>query len=331
MCKKNMDELISVIIPVYNVEKYVERCILSVCNQTYKKLEIIIVDDGSNDKSGSICDKYAQIDRRIKVFHKENGGLSSARNFGIKQISGAYVSFIDGDDWIENNFYEVLLMEIQQNEADLCFSGIHYHYAERVVSCKANIYVLGNREKLIKKLLAQDKYIINAVWNRLYKRSILENIVFPEGKYYEDVYFTTLVFSRVQKFIMTSETAYNYVARRPDSIMNNIVPENHILDAINFYEKRAKFLRDNLFGDDLLKAADIIEYKNLLRALRDLYVNTEIKNKKIIVRRILKYLYLIKSRKFVNANVLNITISLIKMLPGVLAWIIGKYMKKKGM
>ena len=103
-----MGDKISVIIPVYNVEKYLDKCIMSVINQSYKNLEIIIVDDGSTDNSRVLCDKYAKIDNRIKVFHKKNGGLSDARNFGLKHATGEFIAFLDSDDWVDKDLYKIL-------------------------------------------------------------------------------------------------------------------------------------------------------------------------------------------------------------------------------
>ena len=126
-------ELISIIVPVYNVEKYIRRCINSILNQTYQYLEIILVDDGSTDNSGLICDKYAHMDNRITVIHKKNGGLSSARNTGIDIAKGAYIGFIDSDDWIAPETYEVLYRNLVHYDADV--SDI-----DSVISSKEFIY-----------------------------------------------------------------------------------------------------------------------------------------------------------------------------------------------
>ena len=115
---------ISVVIPIYNVEKYIERCIDSVLNQTYMNLEIILVDDGSPDRCGEICDNYAQIDKRIRVIHKENGGLSSARNAGLRIATGDYISFVDSDDWIEPHMYETLLKNAINYKAQISSGGV---------------------------------------------------------------------------------------------------------------------------------------------------------------------------------------------------------------
>lgn len=116
--KERKDELISVVVPIYNVEKYIEKCIDSIINQTYTNLEIILVDDGSPDKCGKICDEYAKRDKRIKVIHKENGGVSSARNIGLDNLNGEYVTFIDADDYISNNYCEELLNALKTENAD---------------------------------------------------------------------------------------------------------------------------------------------------------------------------------------------------------------------
>ena len=118
-----MEEVISVIIPCYNVEKYIDRCMESVLNQTYRELEIILVDDGSTDRTGNICDRYSQIDARVKVIHKENRGLSSARNAGLDICQGDYIFFVDSDDWISHNMYEKMLSSLKSVNADIAVCG----------------------------------------------------------------------------------------------------------------------------------------------------------------------------------------------------------------
>lgn len=122
--EKKMKELISVIVPIYRVEKYLEPCIESIINQTYKNLEIILVDDGSDDNCGEICDKYAKIDARIKVIHKKNAGLNNARKSGIKIASGKYIGYVDGDDWIEPDMYETLLRNAVKYNVDVVETGV---------------------------------------------------------------------------------------------------------------------------------------------------------------------------------------------------------------
>ena len=126
--KKREEILVSVIVPVFNVEKFLEKCVSSITNQTYKNLEILLVDDGSTDNSGTICDNFSKNDNRLKVFHKKNGGLSDARNYGIERATGSYIMFIDSDDWIENDTIELLLDKTIEEKSDIVVFGISKDY-----------------------------------------------------------------------------------------------------------------------------------------------------------------------------------------------------------
>ena len=177
-----MDRLISVIIPIYGVEKFLPKCIDTVLEQTYKCFELILVDDGSPDNSGKICDEYAEKDSRIKVIHKPNGGVSSARNAGINVMKGEFVTFIDPDDYIHPQMLEILLSLIDEYDADisLCFSrGTHKRDYEEPDAEKYNIKALTGKETL-EKLYSGDfmdffGFHPTAIYNKLYKTSIFGN------------------------------------------------------------------------------------------------------------------------------------------------------------
>ena len=173
-----MNDIVSVVIPVFNVEKYIAKCIESLISQTYKKLEIILVDDGSTDYSGKICDEYSKLDNRIFVIHKENGGVSSARNIGMKKTTGSWVSFVDSDDWIETDFIEQLLSEGTKEEADVVLCG----YNRVNLNDKCAINATGDKEiynsmdYLIKTLNPQTGF--GFCHMKLIKKEILERIIF---------------------------------------------------------------------------------------------------------------------------------------------------------
>lgn len=206
-----MSELISVIIPCFNVEKYIDRCMESVLNQTYQNLEIILVDDGSTDGTGKICDLYSQADERIRVIHKRNGGLSSARNAGLEVAAGTYIGFVDSDDWIEHDFYSYLYDLIVRYQAD-------------IAQC-AYFLTDGNAKSLvvdeeIRKVSQSDLMNIffrtkgedsnSSVWNRLYKHEIVKGVVFPEGYVNEDVYYSYFVFLKTCSAVISNQPKYNY-------------------------------------------------------------------------------------------------------------------------
>lgn len=213
------EELISVIIPVYNVEEYLHRCIDSILNQTYQDIEIILIDDGSTDNSGKICDEYALKDNRIRVIHKENGGLSDARNIGLNSMKGKYVTFIDSDDYVEN-FYIKELYELiikYNSEMSICpytiitnnrYANIGKDYKETVL----------NTETCLSRMLLEEGFSVSAC-AKLYKVELFENIKFPKGKLYEDNGITYKLILKSNKIAYGGTSIYKYYIR-DNSITN---------------------------------------------------------------------------------------------------------------
>lgn len=216
--------LISIIIPVYNVQDYLDECIESVINQSYFNLEIILVDDGSLDKSLVICKKWAQKDSRIIVIHKKNGGLSSARNAGLKIAKGKYISFIDSDDFITNNAIEIMFNSIDSNDEIGIVSGLIYRYQDGICSTFKKEwdikyeFIVPAEEFLLK---AMNMSISYTVWNKLYRRDLLANVLFCEGRNNEDVLFMYELGKEIKrkKYLMVNIPQYVYYYRlRPNSI-----------------------------------------------------------------------------------------------------------------
>lgn len=198
---------ISIIIPVYNVEQYLHRCVHSILNQTYTNLEIILINDGATDNSGEICDDYASKDDRILVIHQKNKGLSGARNSGLKRATGEFVGFVDSDDWIEYDMFERMMNLIQNENVDVVECGIL-----KSLDVEDNINRQGklnieDRLSALKRIITNQQF---SVWRRLYKKKIIEDITFVEGKNSEDVYFTLGVFKNINKIAYTSAPLYNY-------------------------------------------------------------------------------------------------------------------------
>lgn len=209
-----MNKKVSVIIPVYNVEKYLEECIESVIKQTYKNLEIILVDDGSKDNSGYICDEYKKKDERIKVIHKPNGGLSDARNVGIDIAKGEYIAFLDSDDYIEEDMYEILVKNIEKANADISICQVYYVYKdEKRTTHTPNVYLEMDSCNAI-KYVNMLGYFTVAAYDKLYKREIFESIRYPVGKINEDWYVICEVFDKANKVVYSSEPKYNYRKRK---------------------------------------------------------------------------------------------------------------------
>jgi len=248
--------LISVIIPVYKVEKYVEKCIQSVINQTYENLQIILVDDGSPDNCGKICDEYAKKDHRIEVIHKSNGGLSDARNKGLEIAKGEYIGFVDSDDYIEADMYEVLYNLLKQYNADVSICNF-YTVSQGKISIKnaENGIKEYNRIEILKEILL-DKNIQSYAWNKLYKKELFDEIKYPIGKKYEDIGTTFFLLEKCNKVVVTGKSEYYYINRQ-DSIVNNVT-ESTITDYIELIIQRYDYIEENIkelssYNKDYLK------------------------------------------------------------------------------
>ena len=233
--------MISVIVPVYNVEKYLERCVKSIAAQTYKDLEILLIDDGSTDKSGKMCDDFQQTDSRIKAFHKQNGGLSDARNYGIEHSAGEFISFVDSDDYIDEKMLETLHRLITENDADLAVcSAMDVFEGKEVTQVKEIKEFNLNKVESYKYMLRGDG--IPSACNKLYKRQTVGDVRFPVGKLYEDGFFTPQILKRVEKTAVTSKPMYYYF-RRADSITTKPFRKGD-LDVIEAYDKCVKQVKE---------------------------------------------------------------------------------------
>ena len=236
--------LISIIIPVYKVEKYLEKCIQSVINQTYENLQIILVDDGSPDNCGKICDEYAKKDHRIEVIHKSNGGLSDARNKGLEIAKGEYIGFVDSDDYIEADMYEVLYNLLKQYNADVSICNFYTVSQEKIAIKNADNGIKEyNRIEILKEILL-DNNIQSYAWNKLYKRELFGEIKYPVGKKYEDIGTTFYLLEKCNKVVVTGKPEYYYINRQ-DSIVNNVT-ETTITDYIELIMQRYDYIEENI-------------------------------------------------------------------------------------
>lgn len=258
--------LISIIVPVYKVEKYLEKCIKSIINQTYNNLQIILVDDGSPDNCGKICDEYAQKDSRIEVIHKTNGGLSDARNVGISKAKGKYIGFVDSDDYIEKSMYEDLYNLIEENKSDVCICNF-YNVIGNNKSLKNldNGIKKYNKTDILREILLDSK-IQSYAWNKLYKKELFDNIKYPVGKKYEDIGTTFYILEKCNKIIVTGTPEYYYL-NRADSIVNN-VNEKTIIDYIELIIERYDYIEKNL--KELDKYNKYYLVKTLITAYSDI-------------------------------------------------------------
>lgn len=251
--------LISIIVPVYNVESYLQRCLDSIISQTYSNLEIILVDDGSPDKCPQICDKYATGDNRIVVIHKENGGLSDARNVGLNICKGEYISFIDSDDWVSLEYINELYTSIKETNADIAIVN-HKHvtsFPTREIQEKRCIKLFSKQQALF-ELIAKQHQPFVVSWGKLYRKEMFSNIRFPKGKYHEDEFTSHLLINAATKIVYSNKTLYFYFQRS-----NSITSTSHITDAIESFEARLRFVIENNFENLIPLAASNLCWKHL--------------------------------------------------------------------
>lgn len=260
------NDLISIIIPVYKVEKYLEKCIESVLKQTYTNLQIILVDDGSPDNCGKICDEYAKKDSRIEVIHKANGGLSDARNVGISKAKGRYIGFVDSDDYIKEDMYEILLNLIKKYDADVSICNLYDVIdGNECIRNKENGIREYSRIDILKEILL-DKNIQSYAWNKLYEKELFDEIKYPIGKKYEDIGTTFYLFEKCNKIVVTSEPEYYYL-KRADSLVNNVT-ESTILDYTEIIIQRYIYIKQNI--KELRKYNNYYLAKTLITAHNDI-------------------------------------------------------------
>lgn len=226
--------MISVIVPIYKVEPYLQQCVDSILNQTYRDLEVLLIDDGLPDKCGEICDEYERKDKRVRVFHTENRGLSAARNLGLKEARGEYIGFVDSDDWIELDMYEMLLRRMQKVGADISICGFWRETNKHIImTTKLKETVYKGDESLL--ALVEGK-IQNCVWNNLYRRVTLEKISFPKGKDYEDIACIHKVIHETSQIAIFATPKYHYRIR--DNSITNDYSAKHLFEYADAYLKR---------------------------------------------------------------------------------------------
>ncbi len=233
---------ISVIVPVYNTSHFLSTCIESILNQSFDDFELIIIDDGSTDGSGEICENYAQSDQRVKVYHQENAGQSSARNFGLSRATGEFINFVDSDDFVEKDYLKILYELLVENEADLssCMMTSYDTKTDIVKPARQHFaQVFETNQVIIKAYLQENPFHFGPV-TKLYKSALLENIRFTEGKIYEDYFFNYQYFSRIKKAVSTTYDGYFYVKNEASTVRRNFqlkdldnIPEQHqVLEAV---------------------------------------------------------------------------------------------------
>ena len=282
------DVMVSIIIPAYNCEAYIERCLISVCNQTYNDIEIIVIDDGSTDHTSDVCKRFCKTDKRIKLVHKKNGGLSSARNLGIELCVGEFITFIDSDDWVREDHIELLLRELKKNDADISITGYITVYDERKTHNKREFFPgteVYEGDMVVRALFRMDKFQGMAC-SKMYRRELFDEIRFPVVRCYEDNLIMLQLFDKCEKAVWIPQYTYYYF-QRPGSLVNSGYSSEKLMlmkgaaqwvrysesrnnifymEAGAFYLKSILTLLINLNNGD--KAPFSSDEKRLMRALR---------------------------------------------------------------
>lgn len=241
MTKASKEQLISVIVPVYKVEEYLDKCVESIVNQTYKNLEIILVDDGSPDNCPKMCDDWAKKDKRIKVIHKENGGLSDARNAGIDIAKGEYITFIDSDDYVEIEYIDFLYKNLTENSADISMGKQRVVYPKETINTGSEKVYIVNPHDCFDKLLYSEDFDVSA-WAKLYKIELFENVRYPKGRVFEDTATTYKLIDDSNVIVLNSRPIYNYIIR-DDSITTNTFSEKK-KELITSTEEMCDYIND---------------------------------------------------------------------------------------
>lgn len=260
--------MISVIVAAYNIEEYLPRCLDSLLAQSCQDLEIIVVDDGSKDSTGEICDQYAKRDSRIRVIHQSNQGLSGARNAGLDIAAGEYIGYVDGDDWVEPDMYRAMAAACEENDAQMavctyrrvsekelykeqeqCAKETGDAVKPKRAEEKENVESVGKtyvltRQEALNTYICDDKsyHIYNSVWSKLFRKDLVEGMRFPLGKKSEDIMYTTRALANTNCCVFLDTPYYNYVLDREDSIMNKKLHERRFNDEIPFWKEQIAYL-----------------------------------------------------------------------------------------
>ncbi len=238
--------MISVIVPIYNVESYLEECLESIVGQTYAKLEIILVDDGSTDSSGDICEEWKSKDNRIQVIHQANGGLSRARNAGLAVAKGEYIAFVDSDDFVHPQMYERMLEVLKKTQADMALCREYaFEDGESVdlaLLHEEATFEIEDREQHLLHFCEKFSGVVTWAWNKLYRRTLLQGLLFEPDTIQEDILFSATVASGVNRVVRVDERLYFY-RQRKESLMNCVNPER-FMQCAEVAEKEFYLLRE---------------------------------------------------------------------------------------
>ena len=253
---------LTVIVPAYNVEKYIEKCLASLVNQTYKNLKILVVNDGSTDNTKQIIEKYEKEYENLKLLNKKNGGLSSARNFGLKNTKTKYVTFVDGDDYLELNTYEVIMKKIEEEKADLGIFNFKKVYSQKIINSKLDEKIYN--KNFLKYLFSKSIEADIVVWNKIFKTDIIlkNQIYFENRAYFEDTGFIFRYLYFIKKVSLVELPLYNYI-QRENSITKKFNPI-----IINSCENTYKIIKEFYIENN--------KYEKYRNEIEDMYLRMKI-------------------------------------------------------
>lgn len=318
-----MSKLVSVIVPVYNVESYLKECVDSLIHQTYQNIEIILINDGSTDNSGQVCDQYCEIDKRISVIHKENGGQSDARNVGLDVAVGDYIMFVDSDDFVADNYVELMLATMVSEQADIVCCGFSFtdEYGKVTVSVSNKAKAVISAEETLHLLIQDNNPIENYVWNKIYKRCYFDKEKFPIGRLYEDVATTYKILIKCNTVALIPNELY-YYRLRPGSTVHEANMKS-IEDSVRVQLERYQALSDT--------------YPQLSLELTDSFLNSLCRTYGLLIqlkadaetKRFRKYIISVKKKWNVFRSRLplkkKLRVLLICKIPLIADWIITRY------
>ncbi len=238
-----MNQTISVIVPVYNVAGYLPQCVDSILSQDYGDLEIILIDDGSTDTSGELCDRYAALDSRVRVIHQKNGGAAAAKNAGLRLATGEYLAFADSDDYLEPGAYGFLMKALLENGADAAQGSFREVYRNRAEEQRISEEILEGYDYLLR--FPKD-FSCALLWNKLYRRALFDGVFFEEGHKIDDEYFTYQGFLQPRKVVRADRIVYNYRKRASSVMSSPESAERLVLDCLDSAAKRRRKILDTL-------------------------------------------------------------------------------------
>ena len=266
------DSLVSVIIPVYNVEDYLDRCVRSILDQTYSNTEILLVDDGSTDNCPEKCDTYAQADSRVTVIHKPNGGLSDARNTGLEKANGEFIMFLDSDDWVAPDIIETLIALLFEYSADIAecsYANVYARKTKPVTKCTGGVIVVPPVQSL--SYMLQHRVFLPTAWGKLYRTDVMKGITFPIDRLHEDEFTVYKYHLNAEKLVYIDRALYYYYQTRTDSIMQQKYRLERLDACDAFRERLYRFWELNLTELDtqMSNAYFLVLVENLYKCWRN--------------------------------------------------------------